>query len=116
MHVKPLIIAARGDTYLVAVSREDQRRQVEILAVTYYEKVVGVLGGEAQTKGINGELRARIYDRYSSCLLFVLDKTQHPSTLAVAWPVGETLVGNNNREMVTVVFQEWLEAQNRIFP
>jgi hypothetical protein len=50
VHVKPLIIAASGDTYLVAVSREDQRRQPETLAVTYYEKVLGVLGGEAQTK------------------------------------------------------------------
>jgi hypothetical protein len=104
VHVKPLIIAASGDTYLVTVSREDQRRQPETLAVTYYEKVVGVLGGEAQTKDINGGLRACTWYGYWSGLLFVLHETQRASTLGVGWPVGETLVGNNNREMVTVVF------------
>jgi hypothetical protein len=96
VHVKSPIATTRGDTHLVAVSREDQRGQLETLAVTYYEKVVGVLGVEAQTKGINGELRGCICDGYLSGLLFVLDETQGTSTLAFRSLVGKVQVGNNN--------------------
>jgi hypothetical protein len=47
---------------LVAVEREDQRSQLETLAVMSYEMVVSVLSGEAYAKGIDGELRAGICD------------------------------------------------------
>ncbi|OKP12455.1 hypothetical protein PENSUB_1908 [Penicillium subrubescens] len=70
-----------------------------------HEMVVSVLGGEAHAKGIDGELRARICDGDSTCLFLILIEAQRASTLAFGCPVGDGSVGNNDREMITVVLK-----------
>jgi hypothetical protein len=55
-------------------------------------------------------LPPRVCDGDSAGDFFVLDETQRASTLAFGWPVGETLVRNSNREMVTMILKVWLEA------
>lgn len=70
-----------------------------------HETFLGVLGGEAHAKSVNGKLCALICDVDSTSLFLMLDAAQRTSTLAFAWSVG-----NNSREMITVVLKGRLEV------